>query len=407
MAVFTYKAADKSGKIITGNMEAKDKAVVINRLQSSSYFPIKIEQSLESRASLSEHIKGHRLFERVSANDILGFTQQLATLTGSSIPLDRSLATLKELTAKNKLTSIIEDVHKNVHGGSLFADALAQHPKYFSKLYINMVKAGETGGVLEGVLARLAEFLESAKELRDTIISALIYPLLLILVGGAAIAVLLIFVIPKFQLIFSDMGHAMPLPTQVLLSFSQMIKNYWWLILGIIAILVLTAKYYINTPRGRWKWDQLKLRIPVFGSLIQKIEIARFSRTLGTLTQSGVPILNALNIVKDIIGNVVISKAVGSVKSSLKEGEKVSDPLKQSGVFPPLAVHMIDVGEETGQLEQMMFKVADTYENDVRTTVKRLVGLLEPLLILLMGLIVGLIVISMLMAIFSINEVPL
>jgi len=222
-----------------------------------------------------------------------------------------------------------------------------------------------------------------------------------------AVAVLLLFVIPKFQVIFSDMGQAMPLPTQLLIDFSQMLKGYWWLLLVNAIILYFIIRYYINTPRGRWKWDQMKLKAPIFGALIQKIEIARFARTLGTLTKSGVPILNALNIVKDIIGNVVISKAVGNVKSSLKEGEKVSEPLKQSGVFPPLAVHMIDVGEETGQLEQMMFKVADTYEAEVRTSVKRMIGLLEPVLIILMGLVIGGIVLSFLWAIFSINEIPL
>lgn len=407
MAVFVYKAADNAGKIITGSMEAKDRTMVINRLHASSCFPIKIEQKAASRASFAEHVKGRRLFERVSKKDILNFTQQLATLTGSAIPLDRSLITLKELSSNVKLTSIIDDIHKNVHGGSLFADALAQHPKFFSKLYINMVKAGESGGVLEAVLARLAEFMENAQELKENIISALIYPLLLTLVGGIAVAVLLIFVIPKFQLIFVDMGQAMPLPTQILISFSQIVKDYWWLILGILGAVLFFIKQYINTPRGKWKWDQMKLRAPIFGSLVQKIEIARFARTLGTLIQSGVPILQALNIVKDIIGNVVISKAVGNVKSSLKEGEKISEPLKQSKVFPPLAVHMIDVGEETGQLENMMFKVADTFEVEVRNMVKRLVGLLEPVLILLMGALVGFIVLSILIAIFSINEIPL
>jgi len=406
MAVFVYKAADKTGNVITGTMEAKDKAMVINRLQASSYFPIKIEQGSASRATLSERVKGKRLLERVSPKEILGFTQQLATLTGSAIPLDRSLSTLKQLTSNEKLASIIDDIHKNVHGGSLFADALAQHPKYFSKLYINMVKAGEAGGVLEAVLARLAEFLESSQELKENIISALIYPILLTLVGGSAVAILLIFVVPKFKLIFLDMGQSLPLPTQILLGFSQTIIDYWPLILMALGLFYFLIRRYIRTPQGRWKWDRMKLNLPLFGSLIQKIEIARFTRTLGTLIQSGVPILHALNIVKDIIGNTVISKAISNVQSSIKEGEKISEPLKQSGVIPPLAVHMIDVGEETRQLEDMMFKVADTFEAEVRTAIKRVVGLIEPALILVMGIIVGFIVISMLIAIFSINELP-
>lgn len=407
MAVFLYKASDSSGKIITGSMEAKDKAMVINRLQSSSYFPIKVEEGTQTRASFVERVKGKRVFERVTTKDILSFTQQLATLTGSSIPLDRSLATLKELADKEKLASIIDDIHKNVHAGSHFADALAQHPKYFSKLYVNMVKAGEAGGVLEAVLARLAEFLESSQEMRDNIVSALIYPILLTLVGGIAVAILLVFVVPKFKLIFMDMGQAMPIPTQMLLGFSQAIVDYWWLILGVLCVGYYIIRRYINSPRGRWRWDKMKLRMPMFGSLVQKIEISRFTRTLGTLIQSGVPILQSLSIVRDIIGNVVVSRSISNVQSSIKEGEKISEPLKKSGIFPPLAVHMIDVGEETGQLENMMFKVADTFDVDVRNSIKRLVGLLEPVLILLMGIIVGFIVVSMLLAIFSVNEIPL
>jgi general secretion pathway protein F len=406
MAVFVYKAADKTGNIISGSMEARDKAMVISRLQASSCFPIKIEQGAATRASFSERVKGKRIFERINQKDILSFTQQLATLTGSSISLDRSLSILKQLATKEKLASIIDDVYKNVHGGSLFADALAQHPKHFSKLYINMVKAGEAGGVLEAVLARLAEFLESAQELKENIISALIYPIILTLVSGAAVAIILIFVIPKFKLIFMDMGQTLPVLTQFVLGFSQGIIDYWWLILGILVVFYYFFKRYINTAKGRWKWDRMKLNMPILGDLVQKIEIARFTRTLGTLIQSGVPILQAMNIVKDIVGNTVVSKAIGNAQSSIKEGEKISEPLKQSGVFPPLAVHMIDVGEETGQLENMLFKVADTFEVEVRTAVKRLVGLLEPALILLMGFIVGLLVISMLIAIFSLNEMP-
>ena len=209
-----------------------------------------------------------------------------------------------------------------------------------------------------------------------------------------------------FEVIFVDMGQSLPLITEMVMGFSQMIIDYWWAILGILGVGFFSFHKYIQTPRGRWNWDRLKLRMPILGFLIQKIEIARFTRTLGTLTQSGVPILQAMNIVKDIVGNTVIAKAITNAQSSIKEGEKISDPLRQSRVFPPLAVHMIDVGEETGQLENMMFKVADTYEAEVRTSVKRLVGLLEPVLILIMGGFVALIVIAMLLAIFSINEIP-
>jgi len=407
MPIFLYKATDRAGKIVTGTMEAKDKPMLIGKLQDLDYFPVSVSVNKDSKARFSEMFKNQRLFERISQKDMLNFTQQLSTLVGAGIPLDKSLTTLSQLTTNQKLTEVIEDVHKNVHGGSQFADALAQYTKLFSRLYIGMIKAGERGGVLEAVLVRLSEFMESSRELKDNVINALIYPLLLTLVGGIAVTVLLVFVVPKFSTIFADMGTTLPLPTAILLEFSHFLAQFWWALIGLLVIVYMTGKYYINTPTGRWKWDGFKLRMPLFGTLVQKIEIARFTRTLGTLIESGVPILQSLRIVKDILGTVVISKAIDNVQISIKEGENISGPLKESGLFPPLAVHMIDVGEETGQLEEMMFKVADVFEKESSNAVKRVVGLLEPVLILVMGVVVGFIVISMLMAIFSINEMPL
>ena len=407
MAVFIYKATDRAGKMITGSMDAKDKAMVINKLQDLDYFPLNVSQNKQIKGGFSGKLKSQKLFERISQKEILNFTDQLSTLVGAGVPLDRSLTMLTQLTTNKKLSEVIEDVHKNVHGGSTFADALAKYPKFFSKLYIGMIKAGERGGVLEGVLARLAGFLESAKNLKENVISALIYPIFLTLVGGGAVAILLLFVVPKFSVIFADMGMALPLPTAILLGFSHFLIDWWFVIVGLAVSIYFGFRYYINTPNGRWKWDGFKLKMPLFGELIQKLEIARFTRTLGTLIESGVPILQSLAIVKDILANIVISQAINKVQSGIKEGEKISGPLRESGLFPALAIHMIDVGEETGQLEEMMFKVADTYEKDSNNTVKRMVGLLEPVLILFMGLIVGAIVISMLLAIFSVNDMPI
>ncbi|MGA1867004.1 MAG: type II secretion system inner membrane protein GspF [bacterium] len=407
MPVFLYRATDREGKIITGTMEAKDKPMVINKLQDLDYFPLTVSLNKVAGGGFSEILKNQRIFERIGQKDILNFTQQLSTLVGAGIPLDKSLTTLSQLTNNQKLTDVIEDIHKNVHGGSQFADALAQYPKLFSKLYIGMIKAGERGGVLEAVLARLSDFLESARNLKESVINALIYPLLLTFVGGIAVTVLLIFVVPKFSTIFADMGTTLPLPTAILLEFSQFLAQFWWALSGLLLIAYMVWKYYIATPTGRWKWDGFKLKMPLFGTLVQKIEIARFTRTLGTLIESGVPILQSLKIVKDILGNVVISEAIDNVQSGIKEGERISGPLKESGLFPALAVHMIDVGEETGQLEEMMFKVADVFEKESSNAVKRMVGLLEPVLILVMGVLIGFIVISMLLAIFSINELPI
>ncbi|MEW6380864.1 MAG: type II secretion system inner membrane protein GspF [bacterium] len=409
MAVFTYKATDRLGKLVTGSIEAKDRRAVITRLQESNYFPIKVEEKGKTSAAAATEQKKLSLSfgQRVKKKDVLIFTSQLATLTSSGVPLDRSLTVLTELTENKKLSQIIADVQKNVHGGSHFTDALARHPRVFSKLYVSMVKAGESGGVLENVLSRLADFLESSQEFKESVSSALVYPVLLTLVGGGAVVVLLTFVVPKFTQIFADMGQTLPLSTRLLLGFSGMIVSYWWVIAGLIALLVLSVRQYLKTESGKWQWDSLKLRLPVLGNLTQKIEVSRFSRTLGTLVQSGVPILQSLAIVKDIMGNAVLAKAIKEIQGRIKEGEKISEPLLQCHLFPPMAIHMIDVGEETGQLEPMLFKVADAYDRETRTAIKRMVSMLEPALILVMGLVVGFIVISMLMAIFGINDIPM
>ena len=407
MAVFTYKATDRLGKLVTGSIEAKDKKAVILRLQELNYFPVRVEEKGKSSSQGTEQKFSFSFGQRIKKKDVLIFTSQLATLTSSGVPLDKSLTVLTELTENKKLSQVVADVQKSVHGGSHFTDALARHPKVFSKLYLSMVKAGESGGVLEGVLTRLAEFLESSQDFKESITSALVYPVLLTLVGGGAVAILLTFVVPKFTQIFADMGQTLPLPTRFLVGFSTLLVSYWWLLVGVILALFLSIRQYIKTEDGKWFWDSLKLHFPVWGNLTQKIEVSRFSRTLGTLVQSGVPILQALAIVKDIMGNSVLAKAIKEIQGRIKEGEKISDPLRQCHLFPPMAIHMIDVGEETGQLEVMLFKVADAYDRETRTSVKRMVSMLEPALILVMGLVVGFIVISMLMAIFGINDIPM
>lgn len=405
MAVFTYKATDRSGKIVNGTIESKNKEAVINRLQESGFFPIKVEEkgqpsSEKKRSFLSSG-------GRVKGRDLLVFTNQLATLISSGVPLDRSLTILTELTENKNLSQIIADVQKNVHGGSHFFDALARHPKIFPKLYISMVKAGEAGGVLENVLNRLAEFQETSQQFKDNILSALIYPLILTVVAGGSIAVLLVFVVPKFTIFFADNKQAIPIITSILLDGSSFLVHYWWIILGLFLALFFSFRSYIATEKGKWTWDSLKLRLPLWRDLTQKIEVSRFTRTLGTLVQSGVPILQSLAIVKDIIGNSVLSKAIWEIQGRIKEGEKISDPLRESRLFPAMAIHMIDVGEESGQLEAMLFKIADRYDSETRSTVKRLVSLLEPILIVIMGLLVGFIVVALLVGIFSLNEIPM
>ena len=336
----------------------------------------------------------------------MAFTQDLAALLSAGLPLDRALEILIEANSNTPFGETISDILHSVQKGHYLSDALSQHPHIFNHFYTNMVKAGEAGGVLDDVLERLGSFLESSQELKDYIKSALLYPSFLLGVGTLSIVVLLTFVIPKFSLIFNDMGRSIPLATQLLLSFSTVLKNWWWLIAAVLAVIFFLFKRYTETESGRYLYDTWKLRMPVLGDLIRKIETARFSRTLGTLVHSGVPILQALELVKDIISNKVIADSLDTVHSRVKEGEKLAGPLSAVGIFPPMAIQMITVGEETGRLNVMLLRVADNYEKVVRNLIKKCITMIEPVMILSMGILIGFIVITMLMAIFSMNDLP-
>jgi general secretion pathway protein F len=404
MPEFSYKATDRMGKIVEGLMEAPEEKAVINKLQNLGYIPIKIGAPSKSR-SFSLEIDITAFFKRIYSRDVMTFTQQLSTLLSAGLPLDKSLFIVAELTEKGEVQKVVRDVLASIQGGSSFADALVKHPKVFSKLYINMVRAGEAGGVLELVLERLVSFLESSQELKDYITSSMLYPVLLTGVCGIAIVILLTFVIPRFSTMFEEVGKGIPASAQFLMGLSAFIKGYWWVILGVVAGIVVSVKKYLATEKGRLRWDGLKLKLIVVKALVQKIEVARFARTLGTLIKSGVPILSALNIVKETIGNVIIAGSLVGIHEGVKEGEGISKPLKNANTFPPLAIHMITVGEETGKLDEMLLKVADTYEQDVRNAVKRFISLLEPALIFFMAMVVGAIVITMLLAIISVNDI--
>ncbi|MBI5968787.1 MAG: type II secretion system F family protein [Deltaproteobacteria bacterium] len=403
MAEYLYKATTLSGQTVEGSMEGKDERAVIQSLHQLGYIPIRIFSAEEKGAGLRV---SPFLPQRVGIKNLLVFTQEFSTLVSAGLPIDRSLEILGSLTENTRLREAIRDILKRIEGGSSLAEALGQHPQIFSKLYINMVRAGESGGFLETILSRLARYLQSTKEIREYLISVMIYPLILTIVSGISLTILVTFVIPRFSRIFSDMGRAIPLPTQILLSISQSTRDYWWAGLGAMALVYLGLKIYVQNEERRWRWDLFKLKWMAVGNLIKKVEIARFARTLGTLLQSGVPILPALNLVKEISQNLAISRAIGRIHDRLKEGKGISKSLQETDVFPPLAVHMIGVGEETGRLDEMLTKVAEAYEESVQNALKRFVSLLEPLIILVMGGIVGFIVISMLLAIFSINEIP-
>ena len=406
MQTFTYKATDSTGKIINGTLEATETRDAVAKLQDMGYIPIRIAPANGRRWLDADLLKTLSLLQRVSTRDVVNFTQDLSTLLGAGLPVDRALALLIDVQENEKFRGVIGDILKTVQGGSYLSDALGKHPRVFSTFYVNMVRAGEAGSVLDSVLDRLSIFLENAEELRDYIRASMVYPLFLVFVGGISIIVLLTFVVPKFSLIFSDMGQAIPTTARFLLGLSDILRNYWFILLGGLGGLYYFFRRYAQTPAGRLKMDQYKLRLPVSGDFVRKVETARFARTLGTLTNSGVPILQALKLVTGIIGNQVIARSMANVYDRVKEGERLSKPLGDMGVFPSLAIQIITVGEETGKLDEMLLRVAENYEKIVKNMVKKFVSLLEPTMILAMGLIVGFIVISMLMAIFSMNEMP-
>jgi type II secretion system protein F len=403
MTVYTYKATDKNGKYVEGDISASDYKAAIQQIRKLNYFPVKVSEGkgISSGMSLSIPTWG----SPIPTKDLMTLTQQLATLVDSGLTLDDGLATLVKLSETEKIRSVLADIRKQVHAGSSFADALAEHPKIFSKLYVNMIRAGEAGGILGEALSRLALFMEKSVELKNSIRSAMVYPAILTLVGGTAVIILITFVIPQFSKLFEEMGAALPLPTQIMLGLSSLIINYWpALILG-IAGFVAAFIFYIRTNSGRLQWDGMLLKLPLFGPLIQKIEVSRFSLTLATLLKSGVPILQAMGIVQSILINRVVSDSIIVLQQALKKGKGLSGPLQKAGVFPPMAVHMITVGETSGALDDMLTKVSKTYDKEVEQSIKQVISLIEPMMILLMAVIIGFIVVSMLLAIFSANDI--
>jgi general secretion pathway protein F len=407
VAVFAYRAADQRGQTVDGVMEAPDVRAVVERLQRDAYFPIKIAVQDRQRRllGLAWPEMGGR---RVAGRDLVSLTHQLATLLEAGLPLDRALAIQAELAPTARLRSIMADVLRTLRGGSSLADALGKHhPRPFSRLYINMVRAGEKGGVLETTLRRLAEFLAESLEFRDALVSALIYPAMLIGVGSAAVVFLMTFVIPRFAAIFKDLGATIPWPTQVLLEVSGALQSYWWVLAGLALAGLLAARMVLATPRGRVAADRLLLRLPIAGDVIRKTEVARFTRILGTLLRSGIGMIPALTVVKEMVANQVLAGAVDQLTDGVRRGAGLAQPMTGSGAFPALAVHMVRVGEETGRLEEMLLRVAGELESDTRKLVRRLITLAEPCIILVMGVVVGFIVVAMLMAILSVTDIPL
>lgn len=395
MPIFSYRATSMDGVIVEGVIEAPEERSALERLKSTGVIPLRITVPAE---------KSRRVFSFKSPRDhLVTFTGELSALLGAGLPLERSLVILSGISS-GAMKGVIDTVLKSIREGLALSDALQRHPKVFPNLYVNMVRAGEAGGVLDAVMEKLSEFQESTKELRDHIFSALIYPTILVITGGLSMVLLLAFVLPRFTAIFRELGTSLPLSTQILLVVSTVLQSYWWL--GAFAVVAawLFFTMQLRTPSGRLRWDAFKLRMA--GDLIRRLETARFCRTLGTLLRSGVSLLQALNNAKDVVSNRVIAQAIDQVSKGAKEGRGIAAPLAATGVLPPLALSMIQVGEETGQLDTMLLKVATTYEKSLREAIKRFISFLEPAIILGMGLVIGFMVVSMLTAIFSITELP-
>lgn len=404
MTRFRYQAATVAGEVLEGEMEAASQEWVIRQLQSQGHFPIRAE---EVAARSIPRLDRRRLLRprRISRQDISLITLELSTLLQSGVTLDKSLAILTDLAEHEAQRELLANIHKAVRGGASLSAALeGQKGGLFSRFYLNMVRAGESSGALDMTLGRLSEFMERSRKLQETLVSALIYPAILATMAVLSVFVLLTFVIPSFAEMFQDLGQELPWPTRVVIGVGGFLQSYWWLIALVITLGVYSIRYQLRSPARRQLWDARLLRVPLVGKLVAQHEAARFTRTLGTLLSNGVPVLQAILIAKEVIGNQAIASSVQRIASSLKEGQSLARALAAVQVFPRLTGHLLQVGEQTGNLEAMLLRLADIYEREVQTAVQRLVVVIEPALILGLGLVVGGIILSVLMALLGVNE---
>ncbi len=417
MPKYNYVALDARGNESKGSIEVGSQNEAIGRVKEMGLFPTKItEADKEDKAAgkktkakpaarpgsggkkkggFNLNIKIPGLGGGVKPKVLTTFTRQLATLVDAGLPLLRGLRVLEKQERNATLKGVLAELATSIEGGSTFSEALAQHPKVFNRLFVNMVKAGELGGVLEVVLKRLAEFSEKAQKIKGKVKAAMFYPVAVLIVAIGIMILLMCFVVPKFKDVFAGMGFKLPWFTTFVMGISDLIKNNILASLGALVVLVILFLMFIKTKFGRHSWDKFKLKMPPTGPVVTKVSISRFARTLGTLVSSGVPILQALNIVKETAGNVIISNAVALVHESVKEGETITAPLEASGAFPPMVVSMVDVGEQTGALPEMLLKIADGYDEEVDNAVAAMTSLLEPIMIVFLAVIVGSIVIAM------------
>lgn len=406
MPNYYYESLDKRGNSSSGEIVCNNEDEAKSKLQQQGLYITKL--SLAGEAVSTDSKTGSFLdfsFSRkkVKYDKIVDFLRQLATLVEAKLPLARALTALIEQEEDEVFKPVLEQIRERVQGGSMLADAMSEHPACFSRLAANMVRAGETGGVLEQSLERLADFSEDEQDMRSTIKSAMIYPVVLSIVMGLAIILLMAFAVPKFKNIYEGTGAELPGITQILINIADSLHSYWWLYIIIIVLVISGLKFWMKNPKTTIFLDKLKFKLPILGNLIKKISISRFSRTFGTLVDGGIPILQAISIAKDTAGNVVIEEALQNVADNVKEGERIAKPLRESGVFPPVVIHMISVGEESGRLGPMLYRISENYDKQTRAAIKAAMTILEPLIIVMLAVIVTGIILAMLMPMLNID----
>lgn len=403
MPIYSYQGINLTGKKVSGAVDAENIRAARTKLRRMNLFPTEVVEGGKSQTKGKMNFS--RYFQRIKVRDLANMVRQLATLVGANIPLVDALSALVEQVENVKLRDTLSQIRERVNEGARLSDAMRAYPTIFGDLFINMIAAGEASGALEVVLLRLAEFTENQAKLRSKVIGALFYPIMMMVVGTALLGFLLIYVVPKITKIFEDTKAALPLPTKILVAVSHFAASYWMVILFLIPFLIYGFTRYKKTEKGRLWLDKMVLRLPIFGELFRMIAISRFCRTLSTLMNSGVQLLVAMDIVKNIVQNSIITQAIEDTKISVKEGESIAEPLKRSGQFPPIVTQMIAIGEKTGELENMLEKVADAYDQQVDTKVSTLTTLLEPIMIVVMGAVVASIVLSIMLPILKLNQV--
>jgi type IV pilus assembly protein PilC len=393
---YEYRVRDLSGNLVTGTLVADNQQLVLSRLREMGYIPLRISTK---SAGFKREI---HLRKKVAVKDLSVFSRQFATMVTSGLPILRALSILEQQTESRVLAKTVTEVRLEVERGSSLSGAMGKHPKVFSDLFVAMVRAGETGGVLESVLLRLADNLEREVSLRRRVRSAMTYPIVVVGFVTLILMAMLLFIVPQFKSIYAQLNGVLPLPTRMLLKVSEILRHDFLIVGAIVALLVYAFRRYKKTPRGREQWDTLKLKFPIFGKLFQKSALARFARVLGVLNKSGVPILQSLDVVSDTVNNALMSKAVQDVKDSVRQGESIAKPLSRHAIFPPMVVQMLSVGEETGALDTMLEKIAVFYDDEVTATVDSLTSIIEPVMIFIVGGAVGVAVIALYLPMFNI-----